>query len=549
MKPAVLDIRNMGEGLAALSKLGDARVPGELQAVSVVRITDGAKAHIAAAVPAKKIYVAPDPPAARSMFSKISSFPGVRAVFVSHRDDVLMCRNSYSMRGAMQRAEALARLACGDADVAVVCADALMQKFPRAEVLASLTVRFAREDVISPQDAADRLAAAGYARRDMAADPGEFALRGDILDICTADGAYRVNFFDDLVESVKSIDLTTMLSVDDLDEIKVYPATDVVFSAEDAERVFKALSARAGGNRIAASLAGKVHAGAAPADLAWAQVFSRDNSAFLFDCFGETAEGVPPLVIFDEPKVVSDKIDILTKEFRGRIEPLANAGEILPEHADALFTPSEVRRRIMLSRKLSLTALDLGNPLFSPTKLLTPKTRPVTKYYLAPDTVGQDVKNFVLSGFTVLICTGSPERAKSVRDSLAEQDVGSEYSADGEGTAKVRVTPLAVETGFVYTAEKLAVIGVSECVGKRRGSGITVPKTQFTAPKAGDYVVHRVHGIGLCEGTTIMKAERESSRRNTSSCATATGMCFTSPRIRWTTSRSSWARSTRSSTR
>lgn len=506
MKPAVLDIRNMGEGLAALSKLGDARVPGELQAVSVVRITDGAKAHIAAAVPAKKIYVAPDPPAARSMFSKISSFPGVRAVFVSHRDDVLMCRNSYSMRGAMQRAEALARLACGDADVAVVCADALMQKFPRAEVLASLTLRFAREDVISPQDAADRLAAAGYARRDMAADPGEFALRGDILDICTADGAYRVNFFDDLVESVKSIDLTTMLSVDDLDEIKVYPATDVVFSAEDAERVFKALSARAGGNRIAASLAGKVHAGAAPADLAWAQVFSRDNSAFLFDCFGETAGGVPPLVIFDEPKVVSDKIDILTKEFRGRIEPLANAGEILPEHADALFTPSEVRRRIMLSRKLSLTALDLGNPLFSPTKLLTPKTRPVTKYYLAPDTVGQDVKNFVLSGFTVLICTGSPERAKSVRDSLAEQDVGSEYSADGEGTAKVRVIPLAVETGFVYTAEKLAVIGVSECVGKRRGSGITVPKTQFTAPKAGDYVVHRVHGIGLCEGTTIMKA-------------------------------------------
>ena len=93
-----------------------------------------------------------------------------------------------------------------------------------------------------------------------------------------------------------------------------------------------------------------------------------------------------------------------------------------------------------------------------------------------------------------------------MRDSLAEQDVGSEYSADGEGTAKVRVTPLAVETGFVYTAEKLAVIGVSECVGKRRGSGITVPKTQFTAPKAGDYVVHRVHGIGLCEGTTIMKA-------------------------------------------
>ena len=49
------------------------------------------------------------------------------------------------------------------------------------------------------------------------------------------------------------------------------------------------------------------------------------------------------------------------------------------------------------------------------------------------------------------------------------------------------------------------VIGVSECVGKRRGEDVSAPKTQFIAPKAGDYVVHRVHGVGLCEGTTIMK--------------------------------------------
>ena len=505
MRLTILDIANMGEGLGSLARLGEARIPGELSAVSVVRITDGAKAHLAAAIPAKKIYVAPDPPAARSMFSKISSFPGVRAVFVSHRDDVLMCRSSYSLRGSMQRAEALGRLACGDADIVVACADALLQKFPSAEVMKSFTVRFAREGILSPQEAADRLAAAGYSRRDMAAEPGEFALRGDILDICTASGAYRVNFFDDLIESIRSIDLSSMLSVDDLDEIAVYPATDVVFSAADAERVASALSAHAG-NAVASSLADRVHAGASPAELYWAQVFSTDLSAFLFDCFGDSSGGVPPVVIFDEPKVISDKIDVLTKEFRGRIEPLSSAGEILPEHADALFTPNEVRRRIMLARKVSLTALELGNPLFSPTKLLTPKTRPVTKYYLAPATVGQDVRNFVLSGFTVLVCAGSPERAKSVRDSLAEQDAGSEYSADGEGSAQVRVTPLGIETGFIYPAEKVAVIGVSECVGKHRGASITLPKTQFTAPKAGDYVVHRVHGIGLCEGTTIMRA-------------------------------------------
>ncbi len=505
MTPVMLDIRNMGEGLECLSRLGSPKLPGDLFGVAVVRITDGAKAHLAASIPAKRIYVAPDPPAARSMFTKISSFPGVRAVFLSHRDDVLMCRSGYSERGAMERAAALGKLASGDADIAVVCADALLQKFPRAEVMRRFTLRISPEDIISPQEAADRLAAAGYTRRDMAADPGEFALRGDILDICTAEGAYRINFFDELVESVRSIDLSSMLSVDDLDELVVYPATDVVFGEEDAERVRSALASRAE-NSAAQALLPKVCVGAAPVELAWAQVFSKDCSAFLFDIFGEGENVVPPVVIFDEPKIISDKLDVLTKEFRGRLEPLTAAGEILPEHKDALFTVNEVRRRIMLQRKVSFTSLELGNPLFSPTKLLTPKTRPVTKYYLSPASVGQDLRNFVLSGFKVLIATGSPERAKSVRESLAEQEVGSEYSADGNADAAVQVTPLSIETGFVYPDEKVAVIGVSECVGKRRGASISLPKTQFTAPKAGDYVVHRVHGIGLCEGTTIMRA-------------------------------------------
>ena len=92
MKPEMLDIRHFGEGLGDLAVLDSPRIPGRLSGVSVVRITDGAKAHLAAAVPGRKIYVAPDPPAARSMLTKISSFPGVRAVFLSHRDDVLMCK-------------------------------------------------------------------------------------------------------------------------------------------------------------------------------------------------------------------------------------------------------------------------------------------------------------------------------------------------------------------------------------------------------------------------------------------------------------------------
>ena len=57
MKPDILNISHMGEGISCLAQLGSARLPGELSAVSVVRVTDGAKAHLAAAIPAKRIYV------------------------------------------------------------------------------------------------------------------------------------------------------------------------------------------------------------------------------------------------------------------------------------------------------------------------------------------------------------------------------------------------------------------------------------------------------------------------------------------------------------
>lgn len=502
MTPEILKIEGMGEELGCLARLGDARLPRELGAVMVARVTDGVKAHLASRIPAKLIYVAPDPPAARSMLKKLNSFPDVKAVFLPHRDDVLVCRKGYAMRNSRDRAAALAKLACGEADIAVVCADALMQRYPSAELVRGFSVVFEKEATMSPQEAADRLAAAGYVRRDMISEEGEFALRGDILDVYTCSGALRVNFFDDLIENIKTIDPSTMLSVDEVERATAFPVSDVLFSREDAARVRAALSAH-GGNAAAAPLADRVRAGAMPAEFAWANVFSEDNSAFLFDCFAGVGEVV---VAIDEPKIVSEKLAVLEKEFKGRLAPLTDAGEILPEHAHALFPVNEIRRRILLARKIAFTALDLGNPLFSPTKLITPKCRPVTKYYLAPDSIGQDLKNFILNGFKVLVCTGSSERAKGVRDSLFEQGVYCEISPDGNGDASVLVTPLGIETGFVYPAEKRAVIGVSECVGKHRGEDVSLQKTQFIAPKAGDYVVHRVHGVGLCEGTTIMKA-------------------------------------------
>jgi len=223
-------------------------------------------------------------------------------------------------------------------------------------------------------------------------------------------------------------------------------------------------------------------------------------------------DGETSVTVFDEPKVVFDKLNILSKEFEGRIKTLTDGGEILPLHREAYITVHELRRQLLTLRKLSFSAMNLSNPIFEPTYVTEPMTKTVTKYYLDPSAVGNDMKNFVLNGARIIFACGSSERAKGVKDSLFEAEISAEYSEDGECDAQVSVTPLKVDTGVIYPAARAVIVGVSECIGRKHSESVISHKRQFSAPKAGDYVVHRVHGVGLCEGTTRMKSgefERE----------------------------------------
>ena len=500
--PSRADIAAMGEGLPELLAFGHVRMPaGSVSSMGVARVTDGAKAHLTASIPALRICVAPDLPSARALYGRLAGWQGVRAVLLPPRDDILVFRKGLVSRGTVRRAAALSAVVHGAANVLVTDAESLMQHCPRPEAVRAFSLDITAGGTLSPTDAADRLAAAGYARRDMISDEGEFALRGDILDIFVAGGApHRINFFDETVENIKRIDPESMLSEEETDRLLVPPAGDVMFTAEDVAKVRSELLTRRA-NATCALLADGLHAGVCPPSYAWLAPFSEDNSATLFDYLDCAS---PSLVVFDEPKAVAEKLALAWKDFSGRLAPLREAGEILPEHSACLISPQDVKRRLTKQRKLFFTSLDAGCPLFEAGKVLTPRTRPVTKYYLSPGTLAQDMKTFLLNKAKVLICAGSRDRARALVDTLREAEVYAEYSEDGEGSAGILVTPLKVESGVVYPAEKLAVIGVSECVGKHKGEEIFRTKKQFIAPKAGDYVVHKVHGVGLCEGTAIL---------------------------------------------
>lgn len=481
--------------------MGAKRLTDEkLSAVSVLRVCEGAKVHIISQIPTKKLVVCSDSLGAKSLFRKLKGW-GIKVDYLPYRDDVLIARKSFSSQNVRERTCTLSDMACGDFDVVVTSADSLLQLFPKKELVKEFSVTVAKEDIISPQALADRLALAGYKRQTMIADAGDFAVRGDIVDVYSTNGtAYRINFFDELVEDIKVIDVETMLSSNDVESVRFAPASDVILSEKDYDDAREKLDFYRD-VKYAAEAKERLSIGACDPSLVWALPFMQGATAPIFDYLDKT-----DVIVFDEPKVVCDKLQILIKEFDGRIKNLLEGGEILACHKDVYITLSEIRRRLMFVRKLSFCALSLNNQLFEPKYIIEPKTKPVTKYYLDPQSIVQDLRTFVLNGTKTLLACGSKERAKSVIESLRENDVYATYSEDGNDDGTILATPMAVETGFIYPAQKVCLVGVSECIGKHRSEdGLSRSKEQALAPVAGDYVVHRIHGVGLCEGTTILK--------------------------------------------
>lgn len=499
--PKILQLQNLGEKLSSLNGMGAKRLTDEkLSAVSVLRVCEGAKVHIISQIPTKKLVVCSDSLGAKSLFRKLKGW-GIKVDYLPYRDDVLIARKSFSSQNVRERTCTLSDMACGDFDVVVTSADSLLQLFPKKELVKEFSVTVAKEDIISPQALADRLALAGYKRQTMIADAGDFAVRGDIVDVYSTNGtAYRINFFDELVEDIKVIDVETMLSSNDVESVRFAPASDVILSEKDYDDAREKLDFYRD-VKYAAEAKERLSVGACDPSLVWALPFMQGAIAPIFDYLDIT-----DVIVFDEPKVVCDKLQILIKEFDGRIKNLLEGGEILACHKDVYITLSEIRRRLMFVRKLSFCALSLNNQLFEPKYIIEPKTKPVTKYYLDPQTIVQDLRTFVLNGTKTLLACGSKERAKSVIESLRENDVYATYSEDGNDDGTILATPMAVETGFIYPAQKVCLVGVSECIGKHRSEdGLSHSKEQALAPVAGDYVVHRIHGVGLCEGTTILK--------------------------------------------
>lgn len=377
-----------------------------------------------------------------------------------------------------KRLRVLRDIAKGRARVAFVSVSAFMQKLPRPDALLgegsllkfSIGAEFDHESLLT------KLVKLGYSRTATVYEPGEFSVRGGILDIFppALEKPVRVEFFGDSVESMRPFEPDTQRSSGTVEEFTAIPAKEI---------------------------------GEAGASL----------EADLTRYFNE-----PPVVVVDEP----DRVNSHARDFEAKVFSSYEAADGRKAPPDSLYLGAEGLYDLFGS----YTRVSIGSlPIEEPGDGIVCRTRSIEALRLrevAPEPWPEELPKTSISifcrnlkdlmkGRAVNVATPTKGQAERLREIFAEYGVpaveGSPVLEPGQAGGTARITIGELSSGFLMEGPQLAFITATEIFGEKPRHG-TAPRakverflTSLSELSIGDYVVHVDHGIGRYMGLKRLK--------------------------------------------
>lgn len=372
------------------------------------------------------------------------------------------------------------------------------------------------------------LATLGYERRNTAEEAGEFARRGDIIDFVPpgqqgTQVGFRISFFDDEIDQLKRYDTTDQRSLDQMDEVTIYPAREIVLNKESRgglvdmiERYMETqvvkLKAESNPdqvvrvqNNIYADLEALREGRDNGALDRWLPLLYSENTG-LFQWIEEL--GSP--VIVDEVLRLRQRMDGHEADHLNHITSLAERGQLFAPSENLLVGAAQVFKRLdHYGRVLTLAVIASSGNGFPGGANLQISGREAEGFR------GHETRLWDL-----IRERGSRQELTFISAPVKEQRTRLTEELQREELAgQVEILQNNLSRGFEYPAAKLYLLGSQDVFGRekrnrRRKSdqGKGQPVAFFSDLEPGDLVVHEVHGIGLFEGLSTIA--RDGSKRD-----------------------------------
>lgn len=345
--------------------------------------------------------------------------------------------DTQSLELAAGRSAALRFLQGEERGIVFITAEAWQQKQFKPSSLNAKYLLLKLGETREQQDVVAQLVELGYERTDQVDAIGQFCLRGDILDVfpINSSAPVRIEWFDADIDAMRSFDIDNQRSLNTLDEVKIAPLA----LEEETE-----------------------------------------CTASVFDyCASST------LVVIDEPVKVFDLLEKLDKENKPYAEELFNKEAMLAlcaEHACFLVSA-------------------LGHSYLRQLDAINIPVRGVAPYNKNINLLTEDLNNWLADGVTPVVMLTSSVKARGFADNLKNYQVQAVYSQEKLQPGVVNVMYGELDHGFRFWNESWLLLTENDIFGMQKRKRLHT-KNQgqqlqyFSDIKAGDYVVHKIHGIG-----------------------------------------------------
>ena len=350
----------------------------------------------------------------------------------------------------------------------VTSIDGCMDFLESLEKIKEQLIHYESDSTVDTEQLKNQLVALGYERVGQVEMPGQFSVRGGIVDIycLTEENPWRIELWGDEIDSIRSFDPESQRSLENLEEITIYPAVE--------------------------------HTG------------GKDMVSFL-DYFPEERT----IIFLDEPNRLTEKGGAVEEEYRqSRMHREEKGSRNLPENWLCSF--EQLQKELNKRNCISVCALEPKQAGWKVREKFYLEVKSISAYNNSFELLVKDLHQYKKQGYRIALLSGSRTRAERLAKDLQEEGLAAFYGQDYDREicpGEIMVVYGHAKKGFEYPLIKFAVMTESDIFGqeqkKKKKKNYSGSRIQdFAELSIGDFVVHEKHGLGIYRGIEKVEVDR-----------------------------------------
>ena len=350
----------------------------------------------------------------------------------------------------------------------VTSIDGCMDFLESLEKIKEQLIHYESDSTVDIEQLKNQLVALGYERVGQVEMPGQFSVRGGIVDIycLTEENPWRIELWGDEIDSIRSFDPESQRSLEKLEEITIYPAVE--------------------------------HIG------------DKDMVSFL-DYFPEKRA----IIFLDEPNRLTEKGGAVEEEYRqSRMHREEKGSRNLPENWLCSF--EQLQKELNKRNCISVCALEPKQAGWKVREKFYLEVKSISAYNNSFELLVKDLHQYKKQGYRIALLSGSRTRAERLAKDLQEEGLAAFYGQDYDREicpGEIMVVYGHAKKGFEYPLIKFAVMTESDIFGqeqkKKKKKNYSGSRIQdFAELSIGDFVVHEKHGLGIYRGIEKVEVDR-----------------------------------------